>query len=204
LGGIEVLDDYNRVVLPAAVLLFAATALGVPLWRLWRREGTFAVTALRHGSLTERAVAVGLIASGLLVAALSFGVIAPGDRLHELTATTPLGWALMLAGLVVVVVAQTQMGASWRIGVDTPETPTSLVTSGLYSRIRNPIYTGVFLLLGGWFVALPTFATLGVALAFCALLWLQSRREEADMRRRFGEEHARWSERTGRFFPRLF
>lgn len=47
-------------------------------------------------------------------------------------------------GIVITVIAQIQMGRSWRIGVDQSES-TELITTGLYAKSRNPIYFGIFL-----------------------------------------------------------
>lgn len=48
------------------------------------------------------------------------------------------------SGIAITVIAQIQMGRSWRIGVDQNET-TTLIVTGLYSKSRNPIYFGILL-----------------------------------------------------------
>ena len=47
-----------------------------------------------------------------------------------------------------VVVSQTQMGASWGIGID--DRSTELVTRGLFGLVRNPIFSGLLLALLGF------------------------------------------------------
>jgi len=80
----------------------------------------------------------------------------------------------------------------------------SLVTSGPYRWIRHPLYTfGVL-----FFVALSlisaTWYFAGVmALASPALI-LRTRKEEAMLVERFGDEYRAYMQRTGRFLPRLF
>lgn len=49
-----------------------------------------------------------------------------------------------LAGIVITIISQHQMGDSWRIGVDQKE-ETTLKTNGLYAKSRNPIYFGILL-----------------------------------------------------------
>jgi protein-S-isoprenylcysteine O-methyltransferase Ste14 len=49
------------------------------------------------------------------------------------------GAMLIVAGLVLLVVAQLQMGASWRIGIDETSTP-GLIETGLFRFCRNPIF----------------------------------------------------------------
>ena len=50
-----------------------------------------------------------------------------------------LGWVLMGLSLTLMLVAQAQMGLSWRIGID-EKNRTGLVTNGLFSLSRNPIF----------------------------------------------------------------
>lgn len=65
-----------------------------------------------------------------------------------------VAFALGLVGIVVILVAQVQMGRAWRIGVD-PSERTELVRTGLYARSRNPIYFGILLYWIGIAVSLP-------------------------------------------------
>lgn len=78
-----------------------------------------------------------------------------------------------------------------------------LVTRGPYRWIRHPLYTfGGFLFLclsiimGTWLIPLlgiPTFA----------ILIQRTGIEERELRERFGDQYLSYSERTGRFFPRM-
>ncbi len=65
-----------------------------------------------------------------------------------------LAFTLGLVGILIILVAQVQMGRSWRIGVDSSER-TELVRTGLYARSRNPIYFGILLYWIGIAVILP-------------------------------------------------
>ena len=44
------------------------------------------------------------------------------------------------AGVLVIAIAQRQMGESFRIGID--DAKTALVSRGLFRHVRNPIYSG--------------------------------------------------------------
>ena len=52
------------------------------------------------------------------------------------------GIVLALLGIAGTVYAQLDMGDSWRIGVD-PGERTTLVRSGVFGRVRNPIFTAM-------------------------------------------------------------
>ena len=110
------------------------------------------------------------------------------------------GVGLLTLGLVLILAAVAGMGESWRIGIDR-ERPGALVTSGLFDRIRHPIYSGIFLLTLG--LALLTADVLSIAVAAAAAVGLpvQARLEEQFL----GSVHpdyASYQRRTGRFWPR--
>lgn len=66
---------------------------------------------------------------------------------------TVAGWAVLAIALVVVTLAQAQMGASWRIGVDPRKT--DLKARGLFAISRNPIFLGMRAMLFGLFLIMP-------------------------------------------------
>ncbi len=130
------------VLYTAAILML----LGVRSWQQYRMPGTPGFNGFR-GAKTAAA----RVAGAGFVFALLTGVVSPAlVWLHALpllwadsgcvTALTVGGGVLALAGVVFAFAAQSTMGASWRIGVDTSER-TELVTHGLFTVIRNPIFT---------------------------------------------------------------
>jgi protein-S-isoprenylcysteine O-methyltransferase Ste14 len=81
------------------------------------------------------------------VAALIAGFISPLRNLGRETTWSLLssfGLALAAAGVIATFIAQGAMGKSWRIGVDKSER-TQPATEGLFSVVRNPIFTAMML-----------------------------------------------------------
>ena len=109
------------------------------------------------------------------------------------------GWALVAAGFVVTVRAQVQMGASWRIGIDSERT--ELVTGGLFSVVRNPIFSGMLAVVTGVTLATPSAWTVMGWLDYVLLVSLQVRLEEDHLLRLHGSDYARYAARVGRFVP---
>ena len=62
-----------------------------------------------------------------------------------------IGWGLLGLSLILVWVAQSQMANSWRIGID-EKNKTELITNGLFSISRNPIFLGVMIANFGLFL----------------------------------------------------
>ncbi len=74
---------------------------------------------------------------------------------------------------------------------------------GAYARVRHPQYVGLILIMVGFLLQWPTFATLAM---FPILLVVYRRlavREEREVRAQFGELYDGYAERTPRFLPHL-
>lgn len=194
---------WTRILLPLALLLAALLGLVLPFVRLYLRTGVVAVTALRGRSLSEVLVtsSLGLTLLGLGLWTMGVAALGP-DALRAWVlpwVVAGLGWACILVGISVVVLAQAQMGDDWRIGVD--ENPTGLVTHGLYAWIRNPIYTGLMSASLGVVLITPHPVPLGIWLAQVACLHVVVAREERHMVGLHGQPYLDWAARTGRFLP---
>ncbi|MFF7146090.1 methyltransferase family protein [Streptomyces nodosus] len=76
-------------------------------------------------------------AAALVAALAGLPTLDGGTVLHG------AGLTVTLAGMALTTLAQMAMGASfWRIGVDAGER-TTLVTSGVFARVRNPVFTAM-------------------------------------------------------------
>ena len=183
------------------VVVFAALALAMPLIRLSRKHGLWGIVAGKDA--VQSAMVTALL--GAVVAVLVWTL------LLAVLGTSTLGvWAapkwfpiagavVAISGLVLVVVAQIQMGASWRIGIS--ETPTELVTQGVFRWVRHPIYTGVVALLLGLVLMSPSPWTIMGACWLGSLINVQARLEEAAIGPHAGPAFDSWARQTGRFFP---
>ena len=78
-----------------------------------------------------------------------------------------------------------------------------LVTTGLYARIRHPLYAAMF----GWCVALSLLTANWIFVVMMVLsiagTVVRVPKEEQMMIEAFGEEYKAYMNRTGRFFPKL-
>ncbi len=185
-------------------LVFLVLFVAPPL-RLKRSTGESGFMLFRSDSSAERVVGVGLacLTAGVMAWLLVLALSGPG-RLN-IWNTRPglqaLGWALIISGASVVALAQRQMGTSWRVGID--PRPTTLVTHGLFSLVRNPIFAGVLLLLLGVVLLTPSPWTISGWLHALLLVALQARLEEEHLARVHGPRYLDYATRVGRFVPWL-
>ena len=188
-----------------------ATLAIVFLWRPWlqrRRYGSAGILLFRTGGTAQRvrdafavALFVLLLAQSLLAALAPESLpLAQADRRAQATARLALGVLLMLAGLVVLVAAQLELGASWRIGIDQSARP-GLVTSGLYACSRNPIFLALLMIVAGYMLLIPTVLSAALlAGAWVGTHW-QIAAEEVYLLRTYGGRYRVYARRVGRLVP---
>ena len=100
-----------------------------------------------------------------------------------------LGLLCLIFSLVWTSIAQGHMKDSWRIGIDR-DMKTALITAGLFSFTRNPIFLGMLLVLAGLFFLTPNAATLIFWIVGYILIQVQIRLEEEYLQRQHGEAYA--------------
>jgi protein-S-isoprenylcysteine O-methyltransferase Ste14 len=195
----------DRVLVPAAILLAVTVGTVLPIVRSLRKHGTSGVTIHRRPSLAQRIVGaiVGLLGALSIVWALLLAVLGGGrvGVFQRSPLVGAVGWAAFGAGLLLVVLAQAQMRGAWRIGIDRERT--ELVTSGLYARIRNPIYTGAVLIAAGIAMLTPAPWTIASAIAYLVMIRVQTAFEEEHLTTVHGDAYRAYLARVGRFVPRL-
>jgi protein-S-isoprenylcysteine O-methyltransferase Ste14 len=197
-------NDSMAGALLAYFALFFLMAFFWPTWRLRRRHGTNALVLPLDDSaqgLVGRWFRLTLIAVPIVLVPVVAG--APLEVLGRLAwgeseTLRLLGSAFLVLALVWVIVAQAQMGASWRIGIDAAAQP-PLVKSGLFALSRNPIFLGMRLALLGLLLALPTGATLATLLLGEVLMQVQVRLEEAHLGEALGKEYEAYRQGTRRW-----
>ena len=126
------------------------------------------------------------VIAGVLL--LAFIVYWPGPW----NAQQVVGSILLLVGLGMVSLARFQLGRSFSV---TPQAR-KLVTHGLYSRIRNPIYFFGAVAMAGFFLIIqrPTLWVLFMAVVVIQIV--RARREGAVLEAKFGEEYRTYRSRT--------
>lgn len=98
------------------------------------------------------------------------------------------GYFLAFLSLGIMIIAQFQMGQSWRIGID-EENETQLKTSGLFKLSRNPIFLSMTLLTLGLFLITPNAFTFIIVIICRIAMQFQVRLEEEFLIKKHGEKY---------------
>ena len=195
-----------RVMSVVALVLYLAglgLAFGVRTWLQIRRTGSSGFHGIsgRPGSLRWCAGVLFVFALVLGAAALTLAAAdvlpAPGG----LDGLALFGLVVTVAGTIAVLAAQTGMGASWRIGVKETER-TELVTHGLFTVVRNPIFTAMTSVQIGLTLMVPTWLSLAALGCLVVAVELQVRLiEEPYLMQLHGTAYLNYAAVTGRFVP---
>ena len=78
-----------------------------------------------------------------------------------------------------------------------------LVTRGIYRFVRHPQYLGLILILIAFNIQWPTLLTLMMAPLLIVVYVRQARREDAELKSRFGDEFSRYAASVPAFIPAL-
>ena len=176
--------EFLKIFLPiyATIFFFAVFLLRTAI--VWQKTGINAFVLLKQGG-TYGVIGVYFkllpLASFLAVVSYSFfpsmyDFLAPFHWLENQLIVF-VGIFFLIISLFWIWVAQTQMGKSWRIGID-EQRKTELITTGMFSISRNPIFLGMKVNLLGFFLVIPNAITLTVVVTGFALLNIQVRLEE--------------------------
>lgn len=79
----------------------------------------------------------------------------------------------------------------------------TLVTDGIYARVRHPQYTGMFLLIGALLIQWPTLISLLMAPVLVVVYVRLARREEAEVEALFGQAYRAYRAQVPAFWPHL-
>ena len=108
------------------------------------------------------------------------------------TPTRIAGALIGMPSLALLVLARIQLGGSFSVR---PKAQT-LVTHGLYSRIRNPIYVFGALLIAGVFLFINKPQALLLFVVIIPLQIYRARQEQKILEARFGDEYQQYKSRT--------
>lgn len=199
----------------------AGVVLTATIWAYWIGVGAMIVRVRRHarkaaGVVPEQSlerfmwlVWVPLVVGWIVLPWLALGDAQPPFRLpafargNDAYAILRVAAALLaLAGLAGTIKCWSRMGKDWRMAV-TPGEEQALITDGMFSRVRHPIYALSILIMLCTMLVVPTVPVLAIGVVHIALMVLKAGNEERHLLARHGAAYARYLEATGRFLPRL-
>ena len=190
-----------------AIIIFSLTALigrVVFHYKLTGTSGTkFELKSLSSTSFSIYSVLVGVGFYGIVILSI-LDVLGKFNAQFNLGINgIILGWIIVLLGLLVTMVAQYQMGASWRY-IGSKSNDAKLITHGLFKYSRNPIYVGGLIFFIGVIILLTDYLTiLFLIFIFTGLEILVRYHEEPHLKKMHGKAYENYCNEVSRFIPRI-
>lgn len=130
-------------------------------------------------------------------------LLTPGQRLFENSGFLN-GMAIggLFFGMALMTLAALQLNRNLS-PFPSPKKQSQLITSGAYSYVRHPIYTGLALSAIAWATIEGSLMRLALAIILATLLHFKAKYEEKLLIEVF-KEYPDYQSRTGRLLPRLF
>ena len=194
-----------RYFLPIYLLAYIIAAFFWRSYAVWKRTGVNPVVFKGSDSAHDFVGRLFKILFAVIVATVVIYAFIPGAYQYlipipwlQRTGIELTGIVLLLVSLIWTILAQAQMGNSWRIGIDT-ERQTKLVQTGVFRLSRNPIFVGMIVTLLGLFLVIPSVGILITLLVGIILIGIQVRLEEEYLMSTHGDTYIEYRRNVRRW-----
>jgi protein-S-isoprenylcysteine O-methyltransferase Ste14 len=205
---IDAMKGLPCIVVAATVWIYWSCVVAMSIRVRRRTRKLSGIVPLQRGEQLMWLIWVPLVFAWMLLPFVAARSSSPTWGLPPYAGEPPwvaIRWLAALVGLACLALSiecWLRMGKNWRMAV-TPDQQTELVTTGLYGRVRHPIYALSILLMLCTLVVVPTWPVALMAAIHIGLMVTKARNEERFLAERHGERYRRYLQRTGRFVPRL-
>ena len=199
--------NWQEVLLVSAVFVGFVLTLAWPRGRAeWRNAGVYSAFLISlFVEMFGLPLTIFLLAPLLDLSVFAFGL---GEShlwayLLARAGIMPLGWGVylvMTVSLALIVAGMALLALGW---AQVYRARHGLQTRGIYALIRHPQYLGLILIVLAFNIQWPTLPTLAMAPVLIVMYVRQARREDRELKARFGGEYVRYAARVPGFIPRL-
>ncbi len=197
-------QTFLKLYLPIYLLLYLLLAFVIPTYKTYKATGINPITFGKADNAHDYIGFVMKILIGLLfVTVLLFSY---GNTAYQYCAPILflennkiqfVGLVLIHISLIWIAIAQYQMSTNWRIGID-EKNKTDLVTKGIFSMSRNPIFLGMIISVVGIFLIIPNALSFFTAVATYFIIQIQIRLEEVFLHGQHGQQYLDYKKNTRR------
>lgn len=150
------MNDLLKYYLPIFYLIVMMFVFVIPTYRVYKKTGINPITFGKEDNAHNYVGNIMKILLGTLLAVIMMYSVESIYQYSvpiyylEIKIIRIVGLIILHLSLIWIIIAQIQMSNSWRVGID-EKNKTDLVTTGLFSICRNPIFLGMI------FVYFPCF-----------------------------------------------
>lgn len=137
----------------------------------------------------------------IIILAILFST--PFGRINLHTTGLVAGIALLCSGAIILILASKELGAAFAPQVS-PVQNGKLVTSGVYSIVRHPMYSGIIVMNLGWFLLWGSLFALIFSILLGFLFAFKSEKEEILLSKKY-QNYADYKARVNnKFIPYIY
>lgn len=115
----------------------------------------------------------------------------------------PIGVGVTIIGLIIAIVARKTLADNWSSNIELKKNH-KLITTGIYSYVRHPIYTGISVMGLGSILTLQALMTIVFFIIMFAFFIFKLTKEEALLTKHFPKEYAAYRKKTKALIPFLY
>lgn len=131
-------------------------------------------------------------------------VLSPRINLFFLSDTFQvIGFILVIGGNITLLLAYRKLGIYWSYPIDGITKRKKLIKTGIYGKIRHPIYLSFNIFCIGFIMILLDWILLILYIIGAIGLYFQAIDEERILIKYFGQEYETYMNKTGRFFVKI-
>ncbi len=200
------MDMFLKIYIPVYMIAFFLIAMVYPSYRLYKHTG---ITPITFGKSTESAHNyIGFLFKLIFIIVGGYGLLSSFIEFKTIeyidsSILKIIGVVLSILSFILIIAAQRTMANSWRIGID-EKVKTKLVTNGAFKHIRNPIFSGMLLVLLSLFLVLPTYFMAYMTVLSYLITSIQVRLEEEYLTKVHSKDYLDYKAKVGRFIPKIF
>jgi len=115
------------------------------------------------------------------------------------------GYVIFYAGIAVALAGRMALGNNWTHMIDYQiKHEQKLVTHGIFTYIRHPMYSGFIAIFTGLFIVMASWIYVPVFFLLTTYIFSQAKKEEYLLARHFGKEYLRYIHHSKMFIPFAF
>ena len=186
----------TKIYLPIYLLIYLLVAFIIPTYRTYKITGINPVTFGKNDNAHDY---IGFVMK-LIMVVLTINVLLFSFAENLYSYLSPIkflksesifyfGFILIHTALIWICIAQYQMSSNWRI---------DLVTTGIFSISRNPIFLGMIVSLIGIFLIIPNALTFCLTVMTYFIIQIQIRLEEEFLEKQHKADYINYKFKTRR------
>jgi len=169
-------------------------------WFYTKQKAIVAKPKIKQNPITIEKVAIILFGVFIIVNLLGYTILPFKNVYFQI-----FGFILVVLGFIESMLGRKELATNWTESYDYQiKKGHKLVTTGIYSKVRHPIYGGLWLTLTGALMVSETYLFIPISIFTLFVFIKLAKREEKLLTKYFGEKHLNYRNKTKQLIPIIY